>query len=408
MKKMIWVVCVVACAGWAGLTAAATTANHDGPYASALFNYEIPDHGRNSDNGYGFQLNLGMPLTHWNLPHSAVEMNYFGTQRTRDIDGKHDYQNALFFDFVQDFGLYGWDKYQYLPDFKPYVLGGVGVVFDDARGQDGAHPGLDVGVGALFPIKFRDWGWAVRTEFRVIGEQNHSSVPSKDFLFDYHLGIGLQIPLDFFGLHLPSAFLPTPVTACSSKVYDAAKGQDVCATDTDGDGVPDFEDKCPGTKPGVTVNAEGCPVAKPGDSDGDGVPNAKDKCPDTPPGVKVDAEGCPVNQVAVFQTVRFKTNSAVLTPAARIRLSEVAKAINEQPGLEVEIDGNTDNTGTAQYNMLLSKQRAESVRQYLISKGVDPSRLTAKGFGETQPVASNDTAAGRSANRRVSFRLIVK
>ena len=388
----------------AGAANAATTPGHEAPYASALFNYEISDSARDSDNGLGYQVNLGAPLSRFGLTNSGIEVNYFGTRRTRHIDGKYDYQNAVFLDYVYNFGLFGWGGGSFLPDFMPYVLGGAGAVFDDVRGHNGVHPGVDVGGGVLFPLPFM--GWGVRTDFHVIGQQNHRSVPSSDFLFDYHLGIGLQIPLDFLGGHGEAASPPAP--ECPVKVVNPETGRSDCANDSDHDGIADTLDKCPDTPPGVKVDETGCPAGKPQDSDGDGVLDSADKCPDTPPGIKVDADGCPVSQVAMFNSVQFKSSSAQLTDGAKMRLDQVARAINEQANLRVEIGGYTDNSGSKVFNQKLSEQRAESVRQYLIAKGVDPGRLVAHGYGSSQPVASNDTETGRAANRRVEFKIIVQ
>lgn len=359
---------------WSVPVLGATTPGHDAPYAQALFNYEFPDSGRDSGNGIGVQLGAGYPLTRFGLSHSSAEFNWFGTQRSRNIDGKDDYQNAFLFDYVYDFGLFGWGPSLPLPNFKPYVLGGLGLVREDVRGHVSNHPALDAGGGVLVPLPFM--GWAVRAEFRVIGQQNHRSVASQDFLFDYHVGIGLQIPLDFLGGASTSA--PSPAEP-EVKVVPVAPAE-------------------PAAPPPPPPN---------GDSDGDGVPDAADQCPDTPPGIKVDAKGCPVSQVAVFKSVQFMTASAQLTDDAKATLDGVAKAINEQPNLSVEIGGHTDNVGNAAFNQKLSEQRAESVRQYLISKGVSPGRLKSHGYGSSQPVASNDSAAGRAENRRVEFKIIV-
>jgi outer membrane protein OmpA-like peptidoglycan-associated protein len=145
------------------------------------------------------------------------------------------------------------------------------------------------------------------------------------------------------------------------------------------------------------------PPQPPADSDGDGVPDPLDKCPNTPHGFKVDANGCIIKQTVVLQAVNFKTNSDQLTDTAQQKLDEVAAGLVGQPTLKVEIDGHTDSTGSKAYNMKLSERRAASVRKYLVSKGVDPSNLTSRGFGPTKPVASNATAEGRAQNRRVEF-----
>jgi OOP family OmpA-OmpF porin len=141
-------------------------------------------------------------------------------------------------------------------------------------------------------------------------------------------------------------------------------------------------------------------VAKP-DSDGDGVPDDRDKCPNTPKGATVNADGCWAYQGEIF----FDVNSATVKSEAYPMLDEAATVLRNNPDLNVEIQGHTDNTGPAEYNLMLSQKRAESAMNYLVDKGVDPARLTAKGYGFEQPLASNDTKEGRAKNRRVEFRV---
>ncbi len=176
-----------------------------------------------------------------------------------------------------------------------------------------------------------------------------------------------------------------------------------CAPDSDHDGVVDTADKCPNTPAGTSVDATGCAV----DSDNDGVINATDKCPDTPAGTKVDAVGCPAlfggGASLVLQGVNFETGKAVLLPESQAILDRVATSLVDNPTVTVEVGGHTDNTGRKAANVRLSQARASTVRDYLISKGVDGARITAKGYGPDQPVADNTTVAGRAANRRVEL-----
>ncbi|MGC2033011.1 MAG: OmpA family protein, partial [Steroidobacteraceae bacterium] len=107
----------------------------------------------------------------------------------------------------------------------------------------------------------------------------------------------------------------------------------------------------------------------------------------------------------VVRAVDFEFNSAELTVPARQTLDEVAASLVKQPELKVEIQGYTDSTGSAEYNLHLSQKRSESVRSFLISKGVNPVGLTAKGFGKANPIATNATTEGRAENRRVVFQV---
>jgi len=177
-----------------------------------------------------------------------------------------------------------------------------------------------------------------------------------------------------------------------------------CPKDSDGDGVTDTQDKCPNTAAGTAVDATGCPA----DSDRDGVLNTMDKCPDTPAGTRVDGVGCPAlfaepTKPLVLQGVNFATGKATLLPESQDILDKVAESLNDNPGVNVEVGGHTDSRGARATNLRLSQTRAFSVREYLISKGVSAARITAKGYGPDQPVASNATAAGRAANRRVEL-----
>ncbi|QJB31738.1 OmpA family protein [Chitinophaga oryzae] len=159
------------------------------------------------------------------------------------------------------------------------------------------------------------------------------------------------------------------------------------------------------------------------DADGDGVPDYLDKCPNTPAGTKVDGAGCPLpapvqvikEKVIVTEADRkvvkdaidnleFDLGKATIRPNSFASLDKVASLLVEK-NFSLKLAGHTDNTGSAATNMRLSKERAEAIKAYLVSKGANPSRIEATGYGSTQPIASNKTAAGRQQNRRVEFTL---
>ena len=109
---------------------------------------------------------------------------------------------------------------------------------------------------------------------------------------------------------------------------------------------------------------------------------------------------------ALRATALFDTNSSYIMGSATALLDEVVTILQKNPEMKLEIQGHADNTGTQEYNLWLSERRASGVMEYLVSKGIDPDRLTAKGYGSTQPVVSNDTAEGRARNRRVELKRV--
>lgn len=174
-----------------------------------------------------------------------------------------------------------------------------------------------------------------------------------------------------------------------------------CSRDSDNDGVYDQIDKCPNTPLAAPVDADGCPL----DSDNDGVIDQQDRCPATPAGIEVDAKGCPVplkKEVSIDLKVEFDFDKAAIKSTYDKHLQRVANFLEAYPETKATLEGHTDNRGTDEYNMELSKQRADNVRQHLINNfKIAPNRLTTKAFGESQPIASNDTEEGRAMNRRV-------
>jgi OOP family OmpA-OmpF porin len=137
------------------------------------------------------------------------------------------------------------------------------------------------------------------------------------------------------------------------------------------------------------------------DDDADGVNNCIDKCPGTAADLAVDAEGCPIPMVVTLK-VNFDFDKSDIKAQYHQELADFAAFMKKHPGVAVEIDGHTDSKGSDAYNQKLSERRAKSVRDYLVTKlGMSASLLTAVGYGESKPVASNDTDAGRAENRRI-------
>jgi iron complex outermembrane receptor protein len=183
-----------------------------------------------------------------------------------------------------------------------------------------------------------------------------------------------------------------------SKLFDGCP-------DSDGDGVENSKDKCPNTY--GAAKYDGCPVP---DSDGDGVNDEYDKCP-TVAG-NIANNGCPVTKEEkqakvdmAAKSIYFETGSAKLKAASNGALDDVATLLNDDADLQLEVEGHTDNVGSAASNKVLSQKRAEAVKSYLTGKGIPASRIDAVGYGFDNPVATNKTADGRALNRRVVLKL---
>ncbi|MFL5470863.1 MAG: OmpA family protein, partial [Gemmatimonadales bacterium] len=207
-----------------------------------------------------------------------------------------------------------------------------------------------------------------------------------------------------------------------------------CPRDNDGDGIADGLDRCSATPKGATVDALGCP----GDEDADGVLDGLDRCPRTPIGATVNSRGCVAGQQPrmqsnaappdtsaaappaareapapgpsaaaapfVLEGVSFGSGSARLEPGSYVQLDSIAKVLQSNPKLRVEIGGHTDNAGTPADNQHLSTLRAEAVRNYLVAKGVPFQQMVARGYGATIPRTPDTTPQGRAANRRVEIK----
>ena len=181
-----------------------------------------------------------------------------------------------------------------------------------------------------------------------------------------------------------------------------------CTYDSDRDGVVDAEDKCPDTEKGIKVDAKGCPA----DTDGDGIIDSKDKCPNTR---AETASGCPEVKVVVIKrlqtiasAINFETGKATLKASSFPKLDELANILKEYSDYNLRMGGHTDNVGDDNANFLLSQARMDAVKNYLVSKGISLSRIEATGYGETKPIASNNTAEGKMQNRRVELEMFLK
>ncbi|WP_233595405.1 Ig-like domain-containing protein [Corallococcus sp. CA031C] len=255
---------------------------------------------------------------------------------------------------------------------------------------------------------------------------------------------------------------PRPVCPEGPEDFDGFQDADGCADpDNDNDGIPDTADKCPNEP--ETVNAyedtDGCPDTKPAppppapvDSDGDGLMDPDDKCPNAPEdkdgfqdedgcpdpdndkdGIPDTADKCPLEpetingvtdedgcpdkgkvkvlvegeRILILEKVYFATGKDVILPRSFPLLKQVAAVLRANPQVELlSVEGHTDDQGKDAANLDLSKRRAANVRTFLVNDGIAQERLTSEGFGETKPVDSNKTAAGRENNRRVEFNIV--
>jgi OOP family OmpA-OmpF porin len=182
--------------------------------------------------------------------------------------------------------------------------------------------------------------------------------------------------------------------------------------DTDGDGFPDSEDKCP-QEAGVEEYG-GCPIP---DSDGDGFLDPDDKCPQEPESKNgyQDDDGChdelpePIKEFSgVIEGITFGNDSDKIRRKSRPVLDKAIKVLKEFPEVSLEIVGHTDDRGSREHNLDLSKRRAASVVKYLVDGGIDGGRLRSRGAGPDEELVPNDSAENRAKNRRTEFHLLTK
>lgn len=264
--------------------------------------------------------------------------------------------------------------------FAPYLLAGVGIVNTDVDDGSQDHDDLQLQGGA--GVLTRLWGDRVSLRTEVLYRWQDASSSLSDVLVNAGFSVALG----------SKAVAAAPVAAAvAAPVVVAPK-------DSDGDGVVDGTDKCPGTVAGAKVDAQGCEI----DSDGDGVVDRLDECPGTPAGAKVDARGC--EESLILRGVVFENDSAKITAQSEMILDSVADILGKRTHFNhIEVRGHTDSVGADRYNMGLSERRANAVRSYLVGKGLSADLFTVKGFGESEPIAPNDTAEGRAQNRRVTL-----
>ena len=264
-------------------------------------------------------------------------------------------------------------------------------------------PWLSVGLTRALTLRVEGFG----------GKQVSTRVAGADFPFELLAGIDYAVGnWDVYGgasRGITDGIGDPAIRILGGVRYRQNTGRHEGFEDSDHDGIPDKDDRCPNEPEDEDgfEDADGCPDP---DNDEDGIPDAQDECPE----LKGDRahDGCPATtyvkiengRVFIFGKVQFSTASAHIDRRSEPLLDQIAQALNANPGVgAIVIEGHTDNVGDARFNQRLSEERAAAVREALIHRSVDGDRLRTRGFGETRPLAPNKSPAGRAKNRRVDF-----
>jgi OOP family OmpA-OmpF porin len=356
-------------------------------YVTPMLSAMYADNGRNADDDFGGHLALGRAFDGWNLEFEGFYYSLDGVN-SQDIWGAG-------VDLMRV-----WYRERRISPF--FAVGGGYHDTDPDSGSQNKNTYSNLAFGLVTDLT-SSGSLGLRTEVRW--RHDYAGPTQSDLL----LNVGLQIPFGKKEAEPVGVLDPDTdgdgVADSRDRCTGTPPGVSVdgygCPLDSDGDGVADYLDQCPGTPAGTPVDARGCPL----DSDGDGVLDVDDQCPGTPAGARVDVRGCEIKAIIKLPDVGFEYNSATLTPSSQATLNDAAATLARNPDLQVEVAGHTDSAGAAGYNQALSERRANSVRDYLISAGADPANLTARGYGEDEPIADNSTSAGRAANRRVELRV---
>ena len=372
-------------------------------YISPALSYLAPDSDRQSDDGLGFKLGLGKAISNsWDLE-ASLATDRFDIKNSSDNFS----QNSLGLD-----ALFYFSRNSH---FAPYIVMGAGAISTKVTNE---HTNAMMNVGLGFKSDLTNSGIALRTDLRYREDLDDKTVTNQSSFGDWVFNLGLIFPLGEKARSAPVAVAAAPmslppmdsdadgvldkVDLCPNTPAGAKINAQGCEPDSDKDGVVDSLDQCMNTPEGVTVNYQGCEL----DTDYDGVVDSKDQCPATMAGIKVNINGCPIPEVIILKDVNFEVNSDRLTQGSFAVLDKAADDLLKRPELKIEVSGYTDDRGSDSLNQALSQKRAQTVSTYMISRGVKASCLTVKGYGEENPVASNDTAAGRAENRRVELHIL--
>ncbi len=375
----------------------------------------------------GGSLNLGYALSQSFIPYLSVGAAYLNFS-PKNLNGTILYFNSLkrydknIFSFVVESGVkfkiseqfslnaalsYYPTTSDYLEDISAskntdsFLSGLIGISYafisNFDSDKDGVKDNIDLCPDTPQGVKVDEFGCPI--------DSDKDGVP--DYL-DKCVNSPVGVSVDKFGCPIDSDKdgVPDYLDKCPNTPINIVVDANGCPPDKDNDGVPDYLDKCPDTLESVVVDESGCPK----DSDKDGVPDYKDKCPDTPINTKVDLNGCAqeaTQQETFYQFIlrsddTFTNNSsASLKDGAKLLLNEIAFYIQNQPGTKWRIEGHMDSQGSVSTIKKLSYDRAKSVYDYLVSKGLTADQFTLYGLGDSFPIANNNSAEGRSTNRRI-------
>jgi OOP family OmpA-OmpF porin len=283
---------------------------------------------------------------------------------------------------------------------RTYARASVGTRFTNGYGAPDLRVMVSLGHWALFDDLMPE----DTTHVRFSGDRRAVEKPEPDKDTD---GDGFPDAIDVCPQQAEDGQDPFPADGCP------------VTSDRDGDGIVDIQDKCPDDPEDrdQLQDTDGCPEK---DADGDGVLDVRDACPMVPGIEQGDPkrDGCAAKaprklvveaekgELRLLEPVQFETATADLKQVSFPLLDEVVGVMTDAPEIHLAIYGHTDSRGSQAYNRELSQRRAQSVVKYLVSKGIAPERLQARGFGPDKPIASNDTPEGQAANRRVEFKIV--
>ena len=374
-----------------------------------------------------FDVNLGLSLANLEYPASNDDTNYV-RRNLYNTSGERTEKFLGEFDVRINYAILPRDKWI----ASPYIFAGLNASYHDIFFGMDVPLGLGVNIGLN---KTRDLSLNLESAYKIAATEHDVNHLQHSIGFVYWFKPGYKAPKpaaaaeaplvqdsDNDGIEdaedqCPSIAGMAQYNGCPDTDGDGISDKDdACplvaglaqfngCPDTDGDGIPDNTDKCPYVA--GTAATEGCPNP---DRDNDGFTDADDRCPDV---YSKTNGGCPeIRKEIIMQVdkaakaIFFETGKASIKKISLKSLDAVVSILKSDPTLYADIEGHTDNVQPKTYtNMDLSQRRAEAVRDYFVSKGVNGDRLSAQGFGETQPVADNATASGKAVNRRTVIKL---